>query len=326
MARRRKRRGRGIRNWILFGLTMLVLAGGLFLKGQLERPKDSGQEPVKAPTEEMESDSVQEEMSPLEVHYLDVGQGDATLLVCGEQALLVDAGDNSKGTQIQLYLKKLGIERLDYVIGTHPDADHIGGLDVILYKFDCGTIFMPEYGKETRTYEDVVQTLKTKGYSSVQPEIGSSYSLGSAVFTIVSPMGELSADANEASIGILVQHGQNRFLLTGDAQEEAEAAMLESALDLQADVYKAGHHGSKTSNTEAFLEAVKPNYAVISCGEGNSYGHPHAEVLNRFREMGIQVFRTDLQGTIVAHSDGETISFNMSPEESWIAGEPGKSE
>ena len=138
----------------------------------------------------------------------------------------------------------------------------------------------------------------------------------------MAPNGEYGDNANDYSVGILLEHGENRFLLTGDAEEDSEADMLDNGIDLSADVLKAAHHGSRTANTEAFLERVNPEYVVISCGEGNSYGHPHAEVLNRIREMGIKVFRTDEEGTVVATSDGAGITFNVPPSESWQAGEP----
>lgn len=260
--------------------------------------------------------------SRMEVHFIDVGQGDATLISCDGYDMLIDAGNNDKGTEVWSYLKQQGVERLDYVIGTHPDADHIGGLDVILYKFDCDTVIMPEGENDTRTYEDVVQVLEEKEYPVTYPVVGETYSLGGASFTVIAPNKDYGTDRNDSSVGILVEHGENRFLLTGDAEETAEEDILENGIDISADVYKAGHHGSKTASTEAFLEAVNPEYAVISCGEGNSYGHPHAEVLNRFRSMGIDVFRTDEQGTIVAVSDGKEITWNCTPSESWQAGEP----
>lgn len=154
-----------------------------------------------------------------------------------------------------------------------------------------------------------------------EPVAGKKYSLGDAEFTIVSPAGREHGSSNSSSIGILLQYGNTRFLFTGDAEEDAEEEMLGSGISLKADVYKAAHHGSDTANSEAFLKAVSPEYAVISCGEGNSYGHPHAEVLNNFRKMHIKTFRTDEQGTVVAVSDGEDITFNMSPSESYQAGE-----
>ena len=181
---------------------------------------------------------------------------------------------------------------------------------------------MPDAYNDTRTYEDVVQVMKEKDYPVTMPIVGETYSLGEASFTIIAPNRDYGSDLNDASVGILVEHGSNRFLFTGDAEETAEADILANGQDISADVYKAGHHGSNTASTEEFLQEVNPAYAVISCGEGNSYGHPHAEVLNRFRSMGIDVFRTDEQGTIVAVSDGEEIVWNCTPSESWQAGEP----
>lgn len=264
--------------------------------------------------------------SVLEVHYIDVGQGDATLILSDGQAMLIDAGDNGRGTAIQSYLTSQGVETLDYVIGTHPDSDHIGGLDVVLYKFDCGTVILPDYEKDTKTYDDVIQTMKQKNYEITYPVVGMQYALGEAAFTIVAPNDTYGNNGNNYSVAILLTHGANRFLFTGDAEEKSEEDMLANGMDLDADVFKAAHHGSDTANTEAFLDEVDPEYVVISCGEGNSYGHPHAETLNRLRAMGIKVFRTDEQGTIVASSDGKSITFNAAPDESWKAGERKKSD
>lgn len=259
----------------------------------------------------------------LEIHFLDIGQGDCTLLVCDGHAMIVDAGKNDQGTNIQSYLESKGITHLDYAIGTHPDSDHIGGLDVVLYKFGADQVFMPDYAKDTRTYDDVVQVIKNRRLKRRQPEVGETFKLGSARFTIVAPNRSYGDQANDYSIAFLLEHGSNRFLFTGDAEEDSEADMLKNGISLKADVYKAAHHGSKTASTEEFLKAVDPEYAVISVGEGNSYGHPHAEVLNRLRAMKVKVFRTDEQGTIVATSDGKKITWNASPSDSWKAGEPG---
>lgn len=255
----------------------------------------------------------------LEVHFIDVGQGDATLILCGEDAMLIDAGENDKGTLVQNYLQAQGVTSLRYMIGTHPDSDHIGGMDVILYKFDCDTVMMPEKEKNTSAYRDVIDTIKNRGYSNTLPIVGDTYELGDATFTILAPAHSYE-DSNNCSIAILLTYGNTRFLFTGDAEEEAEKDILNCGISLRADVYKAGHHGSSTSSSEAFLRAVSPSYAVISCGEDNSYGHPHAEPLNNFRSMGIEVFRTDEQGSIIAISDGKTITWNCSPTESWISG------
>lgn len=270
---------------------------------------------------ESETEEVPESLSKMEVHFLDVGQGDATLILNDGHAMLIDAGDNSKGTAIQLYLTKCGVETLDYLILTHTDADHIGGADVILTKFEIDTVFMGDFPKENATYRDVLQALSYRGLTFSTPEVGSVYSLGDAYFTIVAPNGTYG-DPNNTSIGLLLCKGDTTFLFTGDAEGKAEEDMLTNGLSLQADVYQVGHHGSSTSSSEGFLEAVAPTYAVISCAEGNSYGHPHAETLNTLRAMGVLVFRTDEQGSIVAVSDGSKITFNCAPSESWQAGEP----
>lgn len=267
-----------------------------------------------------ERSDLKEEDSLLEIHYIDVGQGDATLIVCDGEAMLVDAGNNSKGTAIQLYLEKQGITSLKYVIGTHPDADHIGGLDVVITKFDCQTVFLTDEEKDTATYRDVLSAMKYKGYEKTIPQAGAEYALGDASFTITAPV-EKAADSNDNSIAFVLRHGKNSFYFEGDAGEEEETSILKTGRDVSADMYKIGHHGSKTSTSEEMLEAVNPSYAVISVGEGNRYGHPHAEVLNRLRANGIQVFRTDEQGVITASSDGEKIWFNMQASDSWQTGE-----
>lgn len=263
----------------------------------------------------------------LEVHYIDVGQGDATLIKCGSHAMLIDGGNNNKGTTVQLYLKKQGVESLDYVIGTHPDADHIGGLDVIVYKYNCEKVIMPDYEKDTKTYQELVDVIHDKNMKITYPVVGEQYALGEAKFTIIAPnSNSYGGNANDYSVAILLEYGKNRFLFTGDAEEASEMEMLSNGIELSADVYKVAHHGSRSASTQEFLNAVHPKYAVISCGEGNSYGHPHAEVLNRLRSMGVEVFRTDEQGSIIASSDGENITWNCSATDSWQSGEQTESD
>lgn len=260
------------------------------------------------------------QMSELEVHFIDVEQGDSILLKCDGEAMLIDAGDNSKGTTVQLYLKKNHVEKLKYVIGTHPDADHIGGLDVILYKYDCETIIMPEVSNDTNTYRDVMDTLEYRNYKITSPTVGAKYELGSASFTVIGPS-QIYAEDNDCSVGIKLVHGDNSFLFTGDAEGQEEQDFLTSGIDLEATVLKIGHHGSRASSSEEFLNKVNPQFAVISCGKGNTYGHPHAETLERLRNRGISVFRTDEQGSIVATSDGKNLLWNYSPSDTWLPGE-----
>lgn len=257
----------------------------------------------------------------LTVHYLDVGQGDAALIQCDGKSMLIDAGDNSKGTEVRSYLMKQNVETLDLVIGTHGDADHIGGLDVILYNFDCKTVIMPDRKRDTKTYRDVIDTMEHKNYSLTSPKVGDTYSLGEATVEIVAPCGDdYGSNENDYSVGVMITYGESKFLFTGDAEENAEQDMLQTGIDLDCDVYKVSHHGSSNASTSDFLDAILPEYAVISCGEGNDYGHPHAEVLNELRSRGVKVFRTDEQGTVVAVSDGKNITFNMEPSTSWLSG------
>ncbi len=257
----------------------------------------------------------------MEVHFLDVGQGDSTLIVCGEHAMLIDAGDDSKGTQIQNYLQKQKIEKLDYLVLTHPDADHIGGAPVIIGKFEIEKVFVSNYEKDNKTYQKLIQALDNKRLKYTTPKVGAQYSLGAATITILAP-GKEYDNPNDASIALLVQNGDHTFLFTGDADEEAEQDILDSGMEVSADVYQVGHHGSKTSTSEDFLEAVNPVYAVISCAEGNEYGHPHAQTLNALRANGVKVYRTDEAGTIIASSDGKKLTFNVPASETWKAGEP----
>lgn len=256
----------------------------------------------------------------MEVHFIDVGQGDATLITCGDHAMLIDAGDDSKGTAIQNYLQKKKVAKLDYLILTHPDTDHIGGAPVILTKFDISKVFVSNYEKDNKTYQKLIQALDNKRLKTLTPKVNSKYTLGTATITILAP-GKEYENPNDASIALLVKNGSHTFLFTGDAGEDAEADILETDIPLSADVYKVGHHGSKYSTSKELIKAVNPTYAVISCGEGNSYGHPHAETLNTLRTNGVKVYRTDEAGTVVATTDGKTLSFNVPASDTWKAGE-----
>lgn len=257
----------------------------------------------------------------LEVHFIDIGQGDCTLLKCDGMTMLIDAGENDKGTKIQQYLISQGVERLDYLVLTHPDSDHIGGADVIVTKFDIGTVYMSYYTKNNKTYNDLINAIDYKRLKWITPDVGHTFEFGSADVTIIAPNKKYS-NPNDASIGLLIRNGSNSFLFTGDAEEEAETDILANNMDIGADVLHLGHHGSKTSSSEKFLDAVSPKYAVISCGEGNSYGHPHAQTMNNLRSRHISVYRTDEQGSIIAVSNGSDITWSCSPSDTWQAGEP----
>lgn len=293
--------------------------------GVEEKPNDESfgktVEPIETENNsgEMKEKEKETNASLMEVHFIDVGQGDATLIKADGKYMLIDAGNNDMGTKVQLYLQKQGVEKLDYLILTQTDADHIGGADVIVTKFDIDVTFMGDYKKDTKTYEELINAFKDRGLVYSIPEVGSEYKLGNATFTILAP-NRTYEDPNNSSIALLLKNGNNTFLFTGDCEEEAEKDILANGLPIDCDVYKLGHHGSKTSSSKAFLEAITPVYGVISCEMGNSYGHPHAQPLNSLRSMGTQIFRTDEQGSIVAYSDGTEITWNCAPSKTWQTG------
>lgn len=294
--------------------------------GESEGERDGADRLEQGPDGSAEEEKPEEAKLPsgrMNVHFMDVGQADCILIEADGAAMLVDAGKNEDGGQIVEYLKEQGIARLEYVIGTHPHEDHIGGMDDVLRNFEVGTVILPAKVHTTQTYMDVLQAVEDCGLAVTQAVRGDTFGLGEASFTILSPPAgsDYGDELNNWSVAIRLTYGQNSFVLTGDAEEAAEADILASGLELKADVVKAGHHGSKTSNSPAFLQAVAPSYAVISCGMGNSYGHPDLEILEEFQALGTAVFRTDEQGTVVAQSDGQQIAWNVSPSTTMRPGE-----
>lgn len=243
------------------------------------------------------------------MHFIDVGQGDATLVECDGEYMLIDAGDVNKGTTVQLYLTKQNVPKLNYVVGTHPDADHIGGMDVILTKYDCDTILMTDKTSDSKAYREVMDVIEYRNYKVTVPKTGDTFWLGSARCTVLGPV-KKNNDDNNSSIVLKIDYGNTSFLLSGDAEEDEEQEIIDSGADLNADVYHVGHHGSRTASSEEWNRLISPNAVVISCGAGNSYGHPHEETLAAFRQMGVDVYRTDEQGSIIVSSDGEQLTWS----------------
>lgn len=245
----------------------------------------------------------------LEVHFMDVGQADAILIKQGASAMLVDAGNNADAEFVVQYIKDQGVTKLDYVIGTHPHEDHIGGLDAVIREFQIGKIIMPKAVATTKTYEDVLVAIQQKGLKITAPVAGTEYGFGAAAFMVLAPNSASYEGLNNHSVVIRMIYGKTSFLLTGDAEAISEKEILDKGFTLKSDVLKISHHGSVTSTTAEFLDAVDPRYAVISVGEGNSYGHPSPSVIKRLQDRGIQVYRTDENGTVIAVSDGAAITF-----------------
>ena len=246
----------------------------------------------------------------LKVHYIDVGQADSILVQQGAQNMLIDAGNNEDDKLVVAYLKKQGVSKIDVLIGTHLDEDHIGGLDTIIKTFNIGKIYIPKVTKTTKTFEDVVLAIKAKNMKVSVPKVGEKFKIGSAEITILAPNSTTYEGSNNYSIVAKLKYGSNSFLFMGDAESISENEILKKQLDVKADVIKIGHHGSSSSTSNAFLTKVSPKYAVISVGKGNSYNHPSKTPMDLLKSKKIPVYRTDEVGTIVATCDGKTISFD----------------
>ncbi len=249
----------------------------------------------------------------LAVHFLDVGQADCTLLVCDGEAMVIDAGNNEDANTIKNYLYGLGIEEVKYAVGTHPHEDHIGSMDAVVGIWPPETLFLPQVETDTKTFRDVLHAAEEKDVPITRPVIGQTYQLGGGRFTILGPLTDYGDNLNDWSIVLKFTYGDCDFLFTGDAEADAEADLCGSGQDLSADVYQVGHHGSSSSTSPEFLDRVDPEYAVISCGVDNDYGHPHWETLEALEEAEVEIFRTDEQGTVVAYCDGETIQWGTAP-------------
>lgn len=244
----------------------------------------------------------------LAVHYLDVGQGDAILLVDRDDTMLIDGGNPENGTAIVNYLKKLGITQLDYVVATHNHNDHAGGLTDVVTNVAVSNLYVT-HSEETESSRNLTEAANNRKVPISTPSPGTTLTFGGSTINFLGPL-SVHEDVNNDSLVLKVTHGEHRFLFTGDMAGQAEQELLSQNLDLQADVLKVGHHGSSTSTGYVFLRAVNPRYAVISCGVNNDYGHPHEETLSRLNDIGSTVFRTDLLGTIIATSQGDQLTFN----------------
>ena len=240
----------------------------------------------------------------LQIHYIDVGQADSILITLNDYTMLIDAGENSDGDTVVEYLKQQNISEINYLIGTHPHEDHIGGLDDVINNFDLETVLMPKVTTTTKTYESVLDALLNKNQSITAPTVGDKYSFDSAEFTILSVENEETGNLNESSIVIRLVYGNQSFVFCGDAEISNEEKMLSSGLTLTSNVLKVGHHGSDTSSCEEFIKTVNPELAIISVGTDNKYKHPCESTLDTLKKYNVSVYRTDLNGTIIVKSDG----------------------
>ena len=315
-----RKRNRLYYNSIIMILALLLGAGCVFYGF---RAYERGKTPESVSTlqeeqtgQETGADSPEEQagQNTLTVHFMDVGHGDATLITCGQHAMLVDCGKNIKGGMVSDYVREQGVDRLDYLILTHPDNDHIGGAPVILEDFPIEKILVSSYAKESSEYELLKSTLEQNNLETRVPVPGEEYTLGEAVFTILGPV-EVFEDSNNCSIVFSLDFGERSFLFVGDQEKKAEKALLnQMEVNLQADVLKVGHHGKNDACGKKFLAAVDPEYAVISCGPDEGDIEPEEKLLERLYDSETTVLRTDEQGTIIVVCDKENLTWNKGME------------
>ena len=253
------------------------------------------------------------ELGEVEYHFIDVGQGDATLIRTPEGDILIDAGENSAEEDLKTYLDLCGVDVLYYAIFTHPDSDHIGGADMVLEEYEVLNVIKPDFEKTTKVYKAMMDAIAAEGCKVYNALPGETYSLGEFDMFVFGPDPKnKELDSNNSSIVIKATWGKTTAMLTGDAEKPAEESILRtySGAELGSMLLKMGHHGSRTSSTEAWLEAVRPTIAIISCGRDNSYGHPHAEALARIKPyVGENIYRTDLLGSFIFITDGEVFTY-----------------
>lgn len=292
-----KRKKRHILRDVLF-ILIIILA----LSYAYSNPQDS--EPAPTPTPIPEG-------SFFEVYYLDVGQGDSALIICDGKTMLIDGGSSGQSQKVYSFLERHNINHLDYIVASHADADHVGGLSAALNYAKADKALCNVTYHETVAFGSFVKYLNRQGIEITVPDAGDTFSLGSAQCTVIGPKrGETYSD--NTSLIIRVEYGSTSFLFTGDAEYGDEQEALSSGLELKSTVLKVGHHGSNSSSSYYFLQAVRPEYAVISVAADNAYGHPTERVLGRLDEVGAEVYRTDTLGDIHCISDGNKVTFDHS--------------
>lgn len=246
----------------------------------------------------------------MEIHYIDVGQGDAILVQVNDKNLLIDSGPKESSSNLFNYLHSLNINKLDYVIATHPHEDHIGNMYSVIKKFDIGEFFAPKVTHSSKSFERMVESLISKNKKiNVFDTNTTSINLGENIYisTYSPSKKDYGNNLNLYSTVFRIQYGNTSFLFTGDAEKNNEDEILNSYSSIRSNVLKIAHHGSSTSTSQAFLEAVNPEITIISVGSDNSYNHPNSKILNLLNSIGTKVYRTDKDSTIILISDGTNI-------------------
>ena len=249
----------------------------------------------------------------MKVHFLDVDQGLSILVQSGDDTLIYDGGDRDTSSFVVSYLKEQGVEKIDYLISSHYDSDHVYGLIGCLNAFDVENVISSDYEHDSQTYTKFVSAVESEGLDMQHPEVGTEFEFGTGSFTILAPEYIDDNDSNANSVVIKLENGENSFIFTGDADNQSEKSMISSGEDLECDVLSIAHHGSASATSWDFLEETVPEYAVISCGEGNQYGHPDEDIMEKLESMEIELYRSDKQGTVVVVSDGTELTWDQAP-------------
>ena len=292
-------------------LCALLLAIALILSActpNLSSPSGREQQSNPAPVSQTDTTPAVNTDPELTVYFLDVEQAEAAVVVCCHgNAMLIDGGNPGDSDFIYTFLRNHNITHLDYIVATHGHEDHVGGLSGALNFATAGIALSPVTEYDTRAFNSFVRYLDEQGVSITVPAHGDTFTLGGADVLVVAPITETS-NVNNTSIVLKVTHGDVSFLFTGDAERASEQRILEAGYNISATVLQVGHHGSETSTSYPFLREIMPQYAVISCGTNNSYGHPDEDVLSRLRDADVMLYRTDMQGTITFVSNGKTVT------------------
>lgn len=300
--------------WALMAVLIMVLLTAC--AETAEQPKEENKDKKSSQQNEQSKikEPVREEVGQegLTVHYIDMGQGDSTLLEFGGFLMLIDAG-NWNSTEAVDYLKQQEIKDIDIVVGTHPDADHIGQLAQVIGEFNVGEVWMSGNTSSSNTFTNVLQAIEASGSDYVEPRSGDVFDVGSLQIEVLYP-NKITGAANEESVSMKMTYGDVRFIFTGDAGVKQEQEMVDSGTDLDAEILHLGHHGSNTSTSPSFLSAVTPEVAIYSAGADNSYGHPHAEVIAAVENAGAEVYGTDVNGTILVKTDGKSYTVETQQE------------
>ena len=267
---------------------------------------------IRMPVQAAEKNAVTQS-GEMKVHFLDVGQGLSILAQSEGKTMIYDGGDRKTSRFVVSYLKEHGVSKIDYLISSHYDADHMTGLIGCLNAFDVKNVISSNYVHTSKLYQSFVKAVKADGLKMQHPAVGKTYKFGRGSFEILAPKTIEAKGSNNNSVAIKLMNGENSFVFTGDAEHESEAAMCNSGIDLSCDVLVPGHHGSATATSWDFLQKTVPEYAVISCGTNNKYGHPDKDTMDKLQSMDIQVYRTDKQGTIVVTSDGTNLNWSAEP-------------